>query len=513
MKKSVFAKNLGILFILAIMIGSLSVGRKAAASDTTVESGAADVPEEAGERPFKIMVDDTVFDGFHGRERFVQELETRLGFPIEILEFLQETYYDKVEQILQGSDWPDLILLDASHYAEYAARGALWDMTDGYANASWRRNIPYSKTAAGWRLDEKLYGIMPETGNGLITYVRQEWLDQCGLEVPETYEEFWEMCEAFTTGDPDGNGIPGDTYAVTAPGILGTEEPYTGSLPEFYQDACPGFYQGEDGVWKDGFTEQPMRDALERLKEAYQKGYLDPNIFTNSSEDAYREFVFGRCGVLTDWAGTRASELRMKLEYNGLDGELAVLPPIEELGAYAQQSGLFWCVTVACQDQERALQVLGTLLDGGEDEFLWTYGIKGLHWLVSRGTVGNDVYEEEVFHGLRNRMEKGTLYTRTYLDPFFALVPLKDTVVQEPMVNIGREAYESAQIFKEQSVPAALLPYTEEMSEYGEELEAMKRIVVSRIVRGEWTVQEGMEQFLSGQGGVWSRLILDSLNQ
>lgn len=39
--------------------------------------------------------------------------------------------------------------------------------------------------------------------------------DNCGLEVLTTYDEYLAMLEAFTTGDPDGNGVDGDTYGVS----------------------------------------------------------------------------------------------------------------------------------------------------------------------------------------------------------------------------------------------------------------------------------------------------------
>ena len=51
-----------------------------------------------------------------------------------------------------------------------------------------------------------------------------------------TYDEYLAMLEAFTTGDPDGNGVDGDTYGVSSAGLIGTEAPYTNYLPEFYQD-------------------------------------------------------------------------------------------------------------------------------------------------------------------------------------------------------------------------------------------------------------------------------------
>lgn len=37
-------------------------------------------------------------------------------------------------------------------------------------------------------------------------WIRQDWLDNLGLEVPRTWDELAAVAEAFVTQDPDGNG-------------------------------------------------------------------------------------------------------------------------------------------------------------------------------------------------------------------------------------------------------------------------------------------------------------------
>ena len=109
-------------------------------------------------------------------------------------------------------------------------------MTEAYDNSELKERITDQSVIDGLKIDGSLYGISPARGNGCITYVKKAWLDNCGLEVPTTYDEYLAMLEAFTTGDPDGNGVDGDTYGVSSAGLIGTEAPYTNYLPEFYQD-------------------------------------------------------------------------------------------------------------------------------------------------------------------------------------------------------------------------------------------------------------------------------------
>ena len=48
-------------------------------------------------------------------------------------------------------------------------------------------------------------------------WIRQDWLDKLGLEVPRTWDEMAAVAEAFVTQDPDGNGED-DTIGILGPG-------------------------------------------------------------------------------------------------------------------------------------------------------------------------------------------------------------------------------------------------------------------------------------------------------
>ena len=206
-------------------------------------------------------------------------------------------------------------------------------MTDAWNNSELKASgrVKDESVVDSMKIDGKLYGFPVARGNGCITYVKKAWLDNCGLEAPTTYEEYLNMLKAFTEGDPDGNGVNGDTYGVSAAGLIGTEAPYVNYLPEFYQDAYPSFVKGDDGVWYDGFTKDNFKDALTRLREAYAAGYIDKETLTNGTSDVRNKFYEDKFGVFTYWAGTWATNLKNNLEANGLDGELVALKPLAEV--------------------------------------------------------------------------------------------------------------------------------------------------------------------------------------
>lgn len=465
------------------------------------------------EKPEKItmMVDGTVFTQENGQAEFEARWEElNPGIDLVIIQPDHSQYYDVLGQTIAGGDWPDVVLLGSTYYASYAAEGVLWDMTEAYDNSELKERITDQSVIDGLKIDGSLYGISPSRGNGCITYVKKAWLDNCGLEVPTTYDEYLAMLEAFTTGDPDGNGVDGDTYGVSSAGLIGTEAPYTNYLPEFYQDAYPSFYKNDEGVWVDGFTEDSMKAALERLKSAYEAGYIDKESLTNATSDCRTKFYEDKFGVFTYWAGTWATNLKINLEANGLDSELVAIPPIEELGAYTERVAPAWCITEACSNPEGVYKCfIESMLDGGDMQFLWTYGVEGVHWSTAAEEVCGVTYEEGQFHMLENMEKEGTVYTKNHIDPMLAVAPLENDPKAEA---VAEEAKVSAETFQEHSKMAQLVVSTDEMAEYNGDLTTLKNEVIAKVVTQGMSIEDGMAYFDQQGGNDWSKKIVDSLN-
>lgn len=496
-----------------------SAKSSAAASTASAKSSAA-ATTDSGDKPAKItmMVDGTVVTQANGRDAFEKKWEDLTGIDLEINQPDHDAYYDQVSQVMASGDLPDVILLDSLHYAAYASQGVLADITDYYAGSDLEKAINdngHQDLIDGIRVDGKLYGITPTRGNGCVTYIKKKWLDNCGLQAPTNFDEYKKMLEAFTTGDPDGNGTNGDTFGVSAAGFIGGEAPYINYLPEFYQDAYPSFYKKEDGTWTDGFTEDAMKSALQRLQDAYNEGVIDKETLTNGTSDCRDKFYADKFGVFTYWAGTWNTNLKTNLEANGLDGELVALPPIAETGKYIERIAPIWCITSACKDPEAVYKYfLETMLDGGDMEFLWTYGAEGTHWSTKgetlfAGTDNEKTYKDGEFHMLENLEKAGTQYTKNHIDPMLALVPIKD----DPGAgSVAAEARASAEVFNNNSKLADLVPNTDVMTQYNGDLTTLKNELVAKVVSQGMTVEDAYKEFESAHGAEWSQAIVDSLN-
>ena len=217
----------------------------------------ASAEEVAKPEKITIFVDGTVFTESNAQDKFIERWEELSGIELEIIQPDHDAYYDVLQQQIASGEWPDVMILSSTYYAAYASEGVLWDMTDAWENSATKNSGRFTgdDVIEGLKIGGRLYGFADARGGGCVTYVKKAWLDAVGMEAPTTWDEYAAMCDAFVNQDPDGDGAK-DTYALTAAGFIGVEAPFVNYLPEFYQDAYPSFYQNEEGVWVDGFTER-----------------------------------------------------------------------------------------------------------------------------------------------------------------------------------------------------------------------------------------------------------------
>lgn len=129
-------------------------------------------------------------------------------------------------------------------------------------------------------------------------WIRQDWLDKLGLEMPTTVDELAAVAEAFTFQDPDGNGQD-DTYGFTA--TISEEAPF-GSLRAIFAPfgAWPGNNHiriVDNQVVFDAFSPE-ARAALEWWHAQVEAGVVDPD-WTANKTDNWRDIVSqGKVGIV-----------------------------------------------------------------------------------------------------------------------------------------------------------------------------------------------------------------------
>lgn len=456
-----------------------------------------------------------------GQADVAAQWEEATGVKLNITQLDHSSYRDQAGGLLATGDYPDVMFMTAEMYAQYATTGVLWDMTEAYENSDFYSKITKPLVNEAMKIDGKLYGFSPRIGNGCLTYVKKSWLDNVGMKKEDikTFDDYLELLRAFTNGDPDGNGVNGDTYGVAAAGFMNLEAPYVQYLPEFWQDSFPQLYE-KDGVWIDGFQEEATKEALHRLQDAYAEGLIDPATLTYGTKDVRESFwkadQTGSSGIWTYWAGLWAKNAVDGFEKNDLEEELVWLDPIEEVGEYYDRQAPVFVIFDDDDGDDRREQwifdtFLATMVDGGEVQMLWAYGAEGVHWskAAESFTVGDKEYkyEEGQFHLRPYPSNPDKIWSKNLNDPLLMIVPFEgeytDCVDDNEIIN------ETNAYFATHSKMAPNAPASELYSEYSGDINDAKTAAIAKIITEGVDVDKALEEYVSVVGAAVEEVLAD----
>lgn len=151
--------------------------------------------------------------------------------------------------------------------------------------------------------DGKTYGIAccPALTEGQVMIIRQDWLDNLGLQAPTNMDEFETVIQAFTENDPDGNGQD-DTYGFTYSGSDIYNTGWVGDpVPLFSANSgiyLPGSWQeDESGNLTYGSINEGNKETLERMAEWHANGWIFQEAAATGAWDAMTQFTEGKAGI------------------------------------------------------------------------------------------------------------------------------------------------------------------------------------------------------------------------
>jgi putative aldouronate transport system substrate-binding protein len=231
-----------------------------------------------------------------GDTPFARELEKRTGVKIE---YLHPPIGGAVEQfnlLIASGELPDLI--DRNWVNDYAggperaiADGIILklnDMMPQYlpnfteflqANPRFDRMV---------KTDERSYYTFPFLRGddklclwqGLL--VRKDWLDELGLSIPETFDDWHTVLTAFK----DRKGSPAPLTLTSSNGAF---------IYGYKIDR--DFYLGEDGKIHWGSAEDSYRDYLAMMAQWYREGLFDPDFATVTGNQITAKITGGVSGA------------------------------------------------------------------------------------------------------------------------------------------------------------------------------------------------------------------------
>ncbi len=237
---------------------------------------------------------------------------------------------------------PDMMSMRRPVMVNLANQGLLAPVEDMFAMMPDRTSKMYTEDSIAYAtVGNHVYGFAPSTGDikrneGIL--IRKDWLDNLGLDIPVTLDDYMEVMRAFTYDDPDGNG-KNDTYGYgTFIEITSYEEGLGRRLDPFF-----GAF-GVAGTWdltKENaglnILKPEYYDALAFVINMANEGLMDPNWLSQKKDEFKANWKAGKYGMMREQNASYAAESNYApFDKNFPDGEwIVIAPPVGPEGKSA----------------------------------------------------------------------------------------------------------------------------------------------------------------------------------
>ncbi len=261
---------------------------------------------------------------------------------------LEQAHTDFLRNHAAGAA-PDTVQIFHEFTATMVAQGALLDISE-YVQA-WQQEDPedfadiYDIAFELTSYEGGIYGVNVHSGPFFMGY-RKDWLEQAGLDEPQTWEELLEALRVLQS-----DVLAGDQYAFSQPG--GAHH------PPFWLNSI---YMSMGGQFTD--TGLPIIDSeagialIEFYQTLAREGLQDPEAASWASGDFRGAFIGGRAAFFPEAINVFAVAQR-DLDY-GTEWEVMVQPPREGAEADSRVNAFGWPFMVS-SDTDHPEEVMAAL--------------------------------------------------------------------------------------------------------------------------------------------------------
>ncbi|WP_019636569.1 extracellular solute-binding protein [Paenibacillus fonticola] len=328
---------------------------------------------------------------------FFQEWQRKTGVKLTFIQPPSNQAKEAINVLLASGELPDMIEYEWSKFPggpEKAIQDGyilkLNDAIDRYAPNLKKYLREHPDIDKQIRTADGSYYVFPfiQGDDRLRTYqgpiLRKDWLDELGLGIPITIDDWHEVLQAFKKEKQIEApltflGVPYPLFGIEGGGFVGA----FGVKKDFYL---------EDGIVKFGPQEQGYKEFLALFRDWYAEGLIDPNFAAVDSVTQDVSMLSGRSGACIWNAGAGIGTWLPILKENESAAQLAAAPyPILHKGdqpKFGQRAPAIGSSGVAISSSIRNLEEAVRMLDygyGPEGHMLFNFGIENLSYTMSDG--------------------------------------------------------------------------------------------------------------------------------
>lgn len=209
-------------------------------------------------------------------------------------------------------------------------------------------------------------------------WIRMDWLEDLGLEVPTTIDELHDTLYAFRNEDPNNNGKKDEIP------LFNRASWYDPDIFLGMWDTSLGFYANENGKIMFEPLEENFVTGVTNFAKWYSEGIVDSEFFTRGSK-ARDVLLSGNLGGFTyDWASTGTYNQKLADSLPGFRME-GMAPVADQNGNMKMRdyrsptSG--WGISSQCEDPITLIKFMDYIFTQ-EGSDLYNWGFEGKHYTV-----------------------------------------------------------------------------------------------------------------------------------
>ena len=212
---------------------------------------------------------------------------------------------------------------------------------------------------------------------------RKDWLDELGLPVPETVDDWYNTLKAFK--EQKGAAAPFSMSASDSSyGLLGLAGAY-GITLDFYKD--------DNGKIQFGYVQPQCKDFLAMMNKWYSEGLIDKNISNVDGKTLDSCLLNGKTGAVFGWLGGGMGKWLTAAKSLGMESfDLVGVPaPVLNRGDRVKYASKEMPVAVtgqAISSQTKHKELAAKFLDYGyseEGHMLYNFGEEGVTYNMVDG--------------------------------------------------------------------------------------------------------------------------------
>lgn len=322
--------------------------------------------------------------------KYVQEEMQKVGINIEFVPVPRWDEVTKMQTMIASQTAPDITLTYSYPYAEdYLKQGGVWDLSEFVDGEDQAQNLKAylgeDVLDIGRNSDNQLYGIIARRATTAKSnlFLRKDWPDALGLEIPTTPDEYYNVVEQMVKNNPDGrNDVIGaafwNSWNIRMAFMKNAGDPLALNIagPE---DAIQEYY------------DEGLRDYYRFMNKMYNNGLLNKEYYA-LSEDQFKSYIV--TGAVASYEASvnhnvdvmRGSLLKT-LQENIPEADLVSIPPLKNVNdgkqysaAYSSGGLIAFCPKTASEETVEACVTYLDWMCTKDGGFTIYHGFEGEHF-------------------------------------------------------------------------------------------------------------------------------------